>query len=326
MIWQLCFVLVISLCLSGCQQVNENQFDHSAVTLSGQRIDGNWKYESSSFETLDGSYKTLFTFDNQPDNLFSNSIISINGQSIIFYANEMLQYHGVEYTVNEHSYQIDGDSLIYMAKTDTFGYVGDSPQTRSARYVFYSLPNNELGLETTLFLNGEPHYSKYVVRLSRYYANEIPPASWLSPIAADETEPLNNSAETATQVMLDDSSAFHTISYEDTDWFEFSGDSDKTYLITVDHRISIRLTAFELVENALRYAGSDWDDSYFIANGSTNVGTLFIWKPKMSHTLRFSLNGWKYSEGYYRIFISETDRQPPEYEKTKQFAAKRFQN
>jgi hypothetical protein len=285
------FMICASIMIVTCDKSTEPK---------GNSIFGKWYlYKTETVEYIEGRKYLSETepYDPGTDQYYHAQIIEITKDRIIGYENGS----GSRY----NSWPTDitlVDSMIIITNEYYDFYEEDYVTVQDTGT--YSFDGSMLVFRATYHEDDD-----YAVVRSylKKYKGRFPPKSWTTALAGDQYEP-DNTIDQATTIAVGGNSQEHTLTGNDQDWFIFTADAGKTYLITVSGYMDNVLALYG--PDRTRIAEDDDNDWDIQVPG--NVESVLVWNCESAGNYYFSVTAFfSQDEGYYTAAVALTELESP---------------
>ncbi len=278
-------VLLLSMALffSGCPFGSDDKDDNPLI--------GKWYlYRMTEVEYVNGELEESYdqTYNPVWDNYFYAVIIEFTDKKMIMYDNVA---SNDDYYYDEESYEYKNGKLIVEGEEVPF-------EVKNGMLVTEWIEED--------VWDGESYRYEETMYFKKY-EGELPPASWLSPIAGDQYE-ADNSYQTSTQLTVGANFQQHTLTADDIDWFSFDAVEGKQYLIIVGSFIDTYVSLYG--PDGTTYITYDDDNERDVAVDDFGypLESVLYWSAAHSEKLYFNVQGYSASyKGYYIVSVKETN-------------------
>lgn len=140
------------------------------------------------------------------------------------------------------------------------------------------------------------------------YTGKFPPKSWTTPLANDQYEP-DDIVQNAKPVTVGGDAQIHTLTQNDWDWFKFTAEAGKTYLITVTGYMDNVLALYE-PDGQTGIAEDDDNDWNIPVPG--NVESVLVWDCPVAGVYFYRVIAYFSQDvGYYTTAVQLTNLDSP---------------
>jgi hypothetical protein len=285
-------IICTSVILLTCDKSTESKYDS---------IFGKWMIHKTEVIEYHGGVKVLWEsgpYDPAIDQYFHAEIIEISKDQIVSYQNapgSRYLYFPSDITLIDTMIIITDEYYDY--EQEEYVTVQDTGH--------YTFEGNLLVFIQDFYEEDYPATQKLYLKK---YTGKFPPQSWTTPLAGDQYEP-DDIVQNAKPVTVGSDAQIHTLTQNDWDWFKFTAEAGKTYLITVTGYMDNVLTLFE-PDGVTGIAEDDDNDWNIPVSG--NVESVLVWDCPAAGVYFFRVIAY-FSEdvGYYTTAVQLTNLDSP---------------
>ena len=259
----------------------------------GQDLVGKWylyndvdiDIDDQGEEAEDDYYYNEYDYD-----FYAAEIYDITESTVTNYYNNS----GADYGMDEMDYEISDGKIIVS--------IMDGSQT------YYDTAEYHFDGEMLVIVSSQSEGGEEYYRNEMYlkpYNGDIPPASWITEIQADNYESDDAYTE-ATEIEVGGEPQQHSTTSADDDWFHFEAQAGETYVLKVSGYMDNYLELYST--DGTTQIDSD-DDSSPELDGTTYWGNPYlVWTCQASGTYYFNVRGFgDTSVGYYYMEVDLDD-------------------